>query len=72
MTITEAIDAINAAADRHAAMRIANAVATESMDGSRPYADELAVRRAWFEKWGNAPQSLGYAGPRVGCNWTGD
>jgi hypothetical protein len=53
-------------------MRIANAVAMESMDGSRPYADELAVRKAWFERWGNAPQSLGYAGPRVGTNWTGD
>jgi hypothetical protein len=72
MTITDAIDAINTAADRHAAMRIANAVAMESMDGSRPYADELAVRKAWFERWGNAPQQLGYAGPRVGTNWTGD
>jgi hypothetical protein len=44
----------------------------ESMDGARPYADELAVRKAWFERWGNAPQSLGYAGPRAGTNWTGD
>jgi hypothetical protein len=72
MTITEAIDAINTAADRHAAMRIANAVAMESMLLERPYADELAVRKAWFERWGNAPQQLGYAGPRVGTNWTGD
>ncbi len=72
MTITDAIDAINTAPDRHAAMQIANAVAMESMDGARPYADELAVRKAWFERWGNAPQSLGYAGPRAGTNWTGD
>ena len=72
MEITDAIDAINTAADRQAAMRIANEVAMESMDGARPYADELAVRKAWFAKWGNAPQSLGYAGPRSGCNWTGD
>jgi hypothetical protein len=72
MTITDAIDAINTAADRHAAMVIANEVAMESMAGARPYADELAVRRAWFAKWGNAPQSLGYAGPRPGTNWTGD
>ena len=53
-------------------MVIANEVAMESMAGARPYADELAVRRAWFAKWGNAPQSLGYAGPRPGTNWTGD
>jgi len=72
MTITDAIDAINTAADRHAAMQVANAVAMESMDGARPYADELAVRRAWFERWGNGPQQLGYAGPRAGTNWTGD
>jgi hypothetical protein len=72
MTITDAIDAINTAADRHAAMVIANAIAMESMQLERPYADELAVRRAWFAKWGNGPQSLGYAGPRPGTNWTGD
>jgi hypothetical protein len=72
MKIEDAIEAINTAADRHAAMVIANAIAMESMQLERPYADELAVRKAWFERWGNAPQSLGYAGPRVGTNWTGD
>ena len=72
MTTEHAIEAINAAADRNAAMAIANAVAMESMDGSRPYSDELAVRTAWFQRWGNAPQQLGYAGPRPGTNWTGD
>jgi hypothetical protein len=72
MEIEEAIEAIRTAADGRAAMMIANAVAMESMDGARPYADELAVRRAWFERWGNGPQSLGYAGPRAGTNWTGD
>ena len=72
MKIEDAIEAINTAADRHAAMVIANAVAMESMQLERPYADELAVRRAWFERWGNGPQSLGYAGPRVGTNRTGD
>jgi hypothetical protein len=72
MTTEHAIEAINAAADRNAAMAIANAVAMESMDGNRPYADELAVRAAWFKRWGTAPQQLGYAGPRRGTNWTGD
>lgn len=72
MTIEEAIQAINDAQNHHAAMVIANAVAVESMYGLRPYDDELAVRRAWHERWGNAPQQLGYAGPRAGTNWTGD
>ena len=72
MTTEDAIEAINDAEDRHAAMAIANSVAMESMDGNRPYADELAVRAAWFKRWGNAPQQLGYAGPRRGTNWTGD
>lgn len=72
MTIEDAIEAINTAADRHAAMVIANAVARESMELERPYADELAVRAAWFKRWGNSPQQLGYAGPRAGTNWTGD
>ncbi len=72
MTLDEAIAGINEAEDRHAAMRIANAVAMESMAGQRPYADEVAVRTAWFRRWGNAKQELGYAGPRAGTNWTGD
>ena len=72
MTIEDAIEAINTSADRHAAMVIANAVARESMELERPYADELAVRAAWFKRWGNTKQQLGYAGPRPGTNWTGD
>jgi hypothetical protein len=72
MTIEDAIEAINTAADRNAAMVIANAVARESMELERPYADELAVRAAWFKRWGNTKQQLGYAGPRRGTNWTGD
>ena len=72
MTIEEAIQAINDAENHHAAMVIANTVAMESMAFERPYADELAVRRAWHERWGNSPQQLGYAGPRAGTNWTGD
>ena len=72
MTIEEALAAINSASDRHAAMRIANEVAMESMNGNRPYADELAVRAAWFERWGNHKPRLGDAGPRPGTNWTGD
>jgi hypothetical protein len=72
MTIEDAIEAINTAADRNAAMVIANAVARESMELERPYADELAVRAAWFKRWGNTQQQLGYAGPRPGTNWTGD
>jgi len=72
MTTEDAIKAINDAEDRHAAMVIANAVAMESMQLERPYADELAVRAAWFKRWGTAPQQLGYAGPRAGTNWTGD
>jgi hypothetical protein len=72
MTTEDAIKAINDAEDRHAAMVIANAVAMESMLLERPYADELAVRTAWFQRWGNSPQQLGYAGPRRGTNWTGD
>jgi hypothetical protein len=72
MTTEDAIEAINDAEDRHAAMVIANTVAMESMAGSRPYSDELAVRAAWFKRWGNTKQQLGYAGPRPGTNWTGD
>jgi hypothetical protein len=72
MTIEDAIEAINTAADRNAAMVIANAVARESMELERPYADELAVRAAWFKRWGQTKQQLGYAGPRRGTNWTGD
>jgi len=72
MTTEDAIKAINDAKDRHAAMVIANAVAMESMQLERPYADELAVRAAWFKRWGNTKQQLGYAGPRPGTNWTGD
>jgi hypothetical protein len=72
MTTEDAIKAINDAEDRHAAMVIANAVAMESMQLERPYADELAVRAAWFKRWGNTKQQLGYAGPRPGTNWTGD
>ena len=72
MTIDEAITAIQTAANKHAAMVIANAVAMESMLLERPYADELAVRQAWRERWGNEPQTLGDAGPRPGTNWTGD
>jgi hypothetical protein len=72
MTTEDAIKAINDAEDRHAAMVIANAVAMESMQLERPYADELAVRAAWFKRWGQTKQQLGYAGPRPGTNWTGD
>jgi len=72
MTIEDAIEAINTAADRNAAMVIANAVARESMELERPYSDELAVRAAWFKRWGQTKQQLGYAGPRRGTNWTGD
>lgn len=72
MTTEDAIRAINDSEDRHAAMVIANAVAMESMQLERPYADELAVRAAWFKRWGNTKQQLGYAGPRAGTNWTGD
>ena len=72
MTIDEALVAIDSATDRHAAMVIANLVARESMELKRPYSDELAVRAAWFKRWGKEKQQLGYAGPRVGTNWTGD
>ena len=72
MTLDEAVAAINGAEDRNAAMRIANTVAMQSMKGQRPYADELAVRRAWFDRWGYEPPRLGDAGPRAGTNWTGD
>jgi hypothetical protein len=72
MTTEDAIRAINDSEDRHAAMVIANAVAMESMHLERPYADELAVRAAWFKRWGNTQQQLCYAGQRAGTNWTGD
>ena len=72
MTIEEALAAIKDADDRNAAMQVANAVAMESMKGTRPYADELAVRAAWFERWGGHKPRLGDAGPRPGTNWTGD
>ena len=72
MTIDEAITAIQTAANKHDAMKIANAVSMESMALARPYADELAVRQAWRERWGMEPQTLGDAGPRPGTNWTGD
>ena len=72
MTLHDAITAIQEAGNKNDAMKIANAVSMESMAGSRPYADELAVRHAWHERWGQEPQTLGDAGPRPGTNWTGD
>jgi len=72
MTLDEALQAINDAASSFEAQVVANSVAMESMAGQRPYSDELAVRRAWFERWGSTPQVLGDAGPRAGTNWTGD
>ena len=72
MTLDEAITAIQTAGNKHDAMKIANAVSMESMLLERPYADELAVRHAWHERWGKEPQTLGDAGPRPGTNWTGD
>jgi len=72
MEITDAIVAINEAANRHAAQAIANGVAAEAQAGLRPSDDERAVRQAWHERWGSEATVVGYTGPRAGTNWTGD
>ena len=74
MTLDEAITAIRTAPNRHQAQGVANSVALQCMRGERDAGDELAVRTAWWERWGNEPVEWEptYREPRPGTHWTGD
>lgn len=75
MTLEEAIVAIRSAPDKGRAQMVANDIAIACMRGERDAGDELAVRHAWYERWGHElmqSQVVGDCGPRPGANWTGD